>query len=85
MYQLKCISLKTGAEIAMPKRTILCLGNFDGVHLAHRELLGSALAWRETLGIDASVGVFCFRELTAKYLDQDFCSIDKPAYSRVTI
>ena len=61
MYQLKCISLKTGAEIAMPKRTILCLGNFDGVHLAHRELLGSALAWRETLGVDASVGVFCFR------------------------
>ncbi len=81
MYQLKCISLKTGAEIAMPNRTILCLGNFDGVHLAHRELLGSALAWRETLGVDASVGVFCFRELTAKYLDQDFegqlCSLEE--------
>ena len=49
MYHLKCISLETGAEIAMPDRTVLCLGNFDGVHLAHRELLRSALAWTETL------------------------------------
>lgn len=80
MYHLKCISLETGAEIAMPDRTVLCLGNFDGVHLAHRELLRSALAWKETLGLDAAVGVFCFRELTAKYLDRDFegqlCSLE---------
>ena len=80
MYQLKCISLKTGEDIAIPDRTLLCLGNFDGVHLAHRELLCSARAWGETLGIDVSVGVFCFRELTAKFLDGDFegqlCSLE---------
>ncbi len=81
MYHLKCISLKTGAEIAIPSRTILCLGNFDGVHLAHRELLCSALEHRKMLCADASVGVFCFQELTAKFLDRNFggqlCSLEE--------
>ncbi len=81
MYHLKCISLKTGAEIAIPDRTVLCLGNFDGVHMAHRELLCAAQAWGKKLDRDAAVGVFCFRELTAKFLDKEFegqlCSIEE--------
>ena len=80
MVQLTCISLKTGAEIAIPARTILCLGNFDGVHMAHRRLLCSALEKRAELCSDAAVGVFCFRELTAKFLDRNFegqiCSLE---------
>ena len=81
MYQLKCLSLKTGEKITIPPRTILCLGNFDGVHLAHRALLSAALSQRDRLCTDASVGVFCFQELTAKFLDQNFggqlCSLEE--------
>lgn len=80
MVHLTCISLKTGTEITIPERTLLCLGNFDGVHVAHRRLLRSALEKREELCGEASVGVFCFRELTAKFLDQNFegqiCSLE---------
>lgn len=47
-----------------PARAVLCLGNFDGVHVAHRALLeeGRALAARLEAedGIPCACGVFCF-------------------------
>lgn len=71
-YHLDCISLTSGKSIPIPKQTFLCLGNFDGVHLAHRELLSMAAKKREQSVPDAQVGVFCFRELPARYLEPCF-------------
>ena len=80
MCRLTCLSLKTGAEIPMPAQTLLCLGNFDGVHLAHQALLRSAAEWRAQACPQASVGVFCYRELPALFLDRNFqgtlCSLE---------
>ncbi len=67
-----CISLKNGEEIPIPSQTVLCLGNFDGVHFAHRKLLSSAVAWRQEKYPNAAVGVFCFRELPAFFLEKSF-------------
>ena len=71
-FHLECISLETGNPIPMPEKTLLCLGNFDGVHFAHRKLLSSAIAWQEQYCPKATVGVFCFRELPARLLDASF-------------
>lgn len=68
MAVLSCICLETMQAVPVPDRTVLCLGNFDGVHLAHRRLLSSARAWREQAFPDAAVGVFCFRELSSDEL-----------------
>ena len=70
MPQLHCISLKTGERISMPEKTFLCLGNFDGVHLAHRALLDQAKKLRSRLSADTACGVFCFSAPTADYLLQ---------------
>lgn len=67
-----CVSLKTGDEISIPSQTVLCLGNFDGVHFAHRKLLSAAASWRQEKYPNAAVGVFCFRELPAFFLDRSF-------------
>jgi riboflavin kinase/FMN adenylyltransferase len=71
-HQLKCISLETGRSIPIPDQTLLCLGNFDGVHYAHRKLILSAIEWQKQHCPEASVGVFCFDELPARYLDPNF-------------
>lgn len=71
-YQLSCVSLKTGETIPIPEQTVLCLGNFDGVHLAHRALLREAVRRRDLELPSASVGVFCFQELPAQYLSASF-------------
>lgn len=42
---------------------VLALGNFDGVHIAHRELLASAKRLAHELG-DICAGVWCFDENT---------------------
>lgn len=55
----------------MPEHTLLCLGNFDGVHLAHRKLLQDARAWRDKDLPGLAVGVFCFRELPVDLLLAD--------------
>lgn len=68
---LRCISLKTGEPMPIPDRTLLALGNFDGVHLAHRALLREAKSWRDRDFADAAVGVFCFRTLPADHLLAD--------------
>ena len=80
-FSLKCISLKTGLPMAIPAQTLLCLGNFDGVHFAHRKLLTSAIEWQPTACPSAEVGVFCFEELPAMYLDPSYrgrlCTTDQ--------
>ena len=42
---MRFINLKTMAEVnCIPCSSILCLGNFDGVHLGHRQLVDAVLA-----------------------------------------
>lgn len=65
---LTCISLQTGREIPIPEKTVLCLGNFDGVHSGHRELIREALRIRQTIGTGVSAGAFCFRALSSDLL-----------------
>ena len=40
--RLQCISLADRRETPIPARTLLCLGNFDGVHIGHKALLSKA-------------------------------------------
>lgn len=72
MIRLDCISLKTGSAMPIPEKTVLCLGNFDGVHLGHKALMQSAIALRDDRFPDALCGVFCFRELSSDLLIPQF-------------
>lgn len=52
---------------------IVCLGNFDGVHLGHRALFERALSERAVLqkkGADVECGVLTFSQPTHNYLDK---------------
>lgn len=41
---MRFINLKTRSEeVALPHPSVLCLGNFDGVHIGHRQLVVSVL------------------------------------------
>ena len=68
MAFVSCISLATMTQAPAPAASVLCLGNFDGVHLAHRELLNSAKKLRSLLSADTACGVFCFSSSPADYL-----------------
>ena len=65
---ISCISLKTGKPVPIPAQTVLALGSFDGVHLAHQALLNATLEWGRTQYKNAQVGVFCFRDLPSETL-----------------
>ncbi len=70
--RLTHLELRDGRGIpgmAPPARAVLCLGNFDGVHIAHRALLaeGRALAGR----LRVPCGVFCFLRPSVDYLPRD--------------
>ena len=81
MPYLECISLDRMCGSPIPKETALCLGNFDGVHLAHRALLRDAVEWRNRAFPHIPIGVFCFREPPARYLLPDppgqLCSLEE--------
>ena len=62
MSPLSCLLLSALSPAAIPKKTVLCLGNFDGVHTAHRALIRRARAFRDASFPDASVAVLCFAE-----------------------
>ncbi|MBQ3013659.1 MAG: riboflavin biosynthesis protein RibF, partial [Clostridia bacterium] len=65
---LTCISLSNLQPAPISEANILCLGNFDGVHLGHRTLLRAARQLREQRLPHASCGVFCFRTLPSDHL-----------------
>ncbi|MBR2721827.1 MAG: bifunctional riboflavin kinase/FAD synthetase [Clostridia bacterium] len=67
---LLCISLKDGAVIPTPPSLILCLGNFDGLHVAHRQLLARAKKLRDSRFPSAVCGVFCFSQPPLEVLNQ---------------
>ena len=68
--RLSCISLQAGKEIPVPAQTLLCLGNFDGVHIGHLALIREALRLQKTLDPSVACGAFCFRELSSDLLLQ---------------
>ena len=61
MPMLQCICLSTKESQPIPQKTVLCLGNFDGVHLGHRALLRRAVEIRQDKHPHAVTAVFCFR------------------------
>ena len=70
MPLVKYISLQT-EQSKISEANILCLGNFDGVHYAHRSLLGEAKRLKNEKMPNASVGVFCFEGLSTDFLSTD--------------
>ena len=62
MPSFTCIDLSSGATVPIPNQTVVCLGNFDGVHLAHRALLERAKILRQNHFPDAALCVFSFFE-----------------------
>lgn len=62
MISLSCISLQTMQRVPIPSESVICLGNFDGVHIAHRMLLRHGKRLRDDAYPNASCAVFCFSE-----------------------
>ncbi|MBO5305926.1 MAG: riboflavin biosynthesis protein RibF [Clostridia bacterium] len=46
---IRIVNLKTMKEALPPPFSVLCLGNFDGVHLGHRALAAETLQQKQTL------------------------------------
>jgi len=60
---MTAIDLHTFEPITPPTRSVLCLGNFDGVHLGHRALVSEALTQKAQLltkYTDIKCGVWFF-------------------------
>ena len=75
MPSVKYISLQTEQSSTISEANILCLGNFDGVHYAHRALLREAKKLRDEQMPNALCGVFCFAEPS-----NDFLSANPPKH-----
>ena len=46
---IRIVDLKTMAEMSAPPFSVLCLGNFDGVHIGHRALVNATACAKERL------------------------------------
>ena len=69
MPSIRLIHLQNGTQLEFPvtKRFCLALGNFDGVHLAHRALLNATV--KKATSIDScQSAVFCFEPPSSDYL-----------------
>ena len=67
------IAARNGIEWKSGTPCVLCLGNFDGVHIGHRALLTEALAQKQRLKQtypDIICGAVTFRELTHSSLSR---------------
>ncbi len=67
---MQCIALSDLSPAPIPQASVLCLGNFDGVHTAHRELIHAASELRNTSFSHAACTVFCFREPSWLFLQK---------------
>lgn len=65
--EITVISRDGGPLSLSGKSTVLALGTFDGVHIAHRQLLGRAVTLRDELGAQLC-GAFCFAESPISFL-----------------
>ena len=68
MPSVKYISLQTEQSSTISEANILCLGNFDGVHFAHRTLLREAKKLQAEKMPHAKCGVFCFARPSGDFL-----------------
>lgn len=68
MTKVICYSLQTMQPTHVPRACVLCLGNFDGVHLAHRALMQTATELRAHRFSDAACGAFCFDPPSSDFL-----------------
>ncbi len=68
MSLIKYIPLQTEQSSAVSEVNILCLGNFDGVHFAHRTLLREAKKLQAEKMPHAKCGVFCFARPSGDFL-----------------
>ena len=68
MSLIKYIPLQTEHSSAVSEVNILCLGNFDGVHFAHRTLLREAKKLQTEKMPHAKCGVFCFARPSGDFL-----------------
>ena len=67
---MKIIDLKTGKAVrSLPGKTVLALGNFDGVHAGHAELLKKTAEEAKELGAIPAVWTFGVHPLA--YLSKD--------------
>ena len=71
MPSVRYIALQTEQSSEISEANILCLGNFDGVHLAHRTLLREAKKLKAQRMPHARVGVFCFEKPSSDFLSQN--------------
>ena len=71
MPSVRYISLQTEQSSKISEANILCLGNFDGVHFAHRALLQRAKELQAQKMPNARVGVFCFETLSTDFLSNN--------------
>ncbi len=58
------------AEAPLGADAVLCLGNFDGVHLAHQRLMEEAVLLKKRKFQNAVLGVFCFEEPSTDFLSK---------------
>lgn len=68
---MRVLNPATGQACAMPSATVLCLGNFDGVHRGHQALIRAAGKMRDEKFPCATLGVFCFAGLSSDFLASD--------------
>lgn len=61
------ITVREGITSPPFESSVMALGTFDGVHIAHRALIAEAVKLKERLGA-SSVGVWCFEESPASVL-----------------
>jgi riboflavin kinase/FMN adenylyltransferase len=71
MPSVKYISLQTEQSSVVSEANILCLGNFDGVHFAHRTLLREAKKMQAEKLTQAKCGVLCFARPSADFLSSN--------------
>ncbi len=64
------LTFRDGIEPTLDqKRTVIALGTFDGVHIAHKELLRAATGLKTRTDADL-VGVWCFEESPAATIQE---------------
>ncbi|MBO7273814.1 MAG: bifunctional riboflavin kinase/FAD synthetase [Clostridia bacterium] len=68
MPLIKYISLQTEHSSNNSEANILCLGNFDGVHFAHRAILSEAMKMKNEQIPNAKCGVLCFEKPSGDFL-----------------
>ncbi len=69
---IRILRLDTMEQTTVPPtfETVLCLGNFDGVHIAHRQLMKKTVLLKKEKYPHAVSGVFCFEEPSTDFLSE---------------